>query len=73
MTKGFKYVTGIGVVAMCLVLAYYLQFTDIMFDRVYGTRRTIIVVMLAVYSVFRIIRLVLAYKKDKLNEKNSEF
>jgi len=58
---------------MCLVLAYYLQFTDLMLDRVYGNRRLIVVLMLVIYAIFRVFRIVIAYKKDKLDEKRTDF
>jgi len=73
MGKNLKYITGFGVIAMCLVLAYFLQFKGILYDNVYGTRRTVVILMLIGYSVYRILRLILAYKKDKLNEKRSDF
>lgn len=73
MGKNFKYITGFFVIVMCLVLAYYLQFTALMLDRVYGNRRLIIVLMLVLYAIFRIFRLIIAYKKDKLDEKRTNF
>ncbi len=58
---------------MCLVLAYFIQFTDLKSDTLYGNRRLILVLMLVIYAIFRIFRLVIAYKKDKLDEKRTDF
>ncbi|MCE3295184.1 MAG: hypothetical protein K0R65_898 [Crocinitomicaceae bacterium] len=54
-------------VVMCLVLSYFLIFTELMRDRLYGTNRQILVAILLFYCVFRIFRI---YKliKNKQNE-----
>lgn len=58
---------------MCLVLAYFIQFTDLKADTLYGNRRLILVLMLLIYAIFRVFRIVIAYKKDKLDEKRTDF
>ena len=73
MGKNFKYITGGFVIVMCIFLGAMLQFTEMKSNDVYGSKRTILIVMLYAYPVFRIIRLVLAYRKDRLDEERKNF
>ncbi|MGV3631482.1 MAG: hypothetical protein ACO1O6_09750 [Bacteroidota bacterium] len=55
-------------VVMCLVMAYFLIFTEFALDRVYGTNRQILVAILLVYCAFRIFRI---YKSIKNSQHES--
>ncbi len=61
------------VIVICLGLAYMINFTFLLNDRVYGNRATILTVMLIGYSIFRAVRLYLAIKKEKEDEATDNF
>jgi len=48
----------------CLVFAYFLIFTNVKDDVLYGNKRMILSVIFILYALFRIYR---AYKQFKLN------
>ena len=50
-------------IIICLVLVYYLSATELFSDRLVGTKRTILIVMLSVYAVFRIYKVYRLFKK----------
>jgi FlaA1/EpsC-like NDP-sugar epimerase len=54
-------------VIMCLVFAYFLMFTELMEDRLYGQNRWILTGVLLAYAAFRVFRLyrsIQEYKKQ---------
>jgi hypothetical protein len=56
------------IIAMCLVFAYFMAFTDLKAEDLNGNPRKIFVAIMLVYAGFRGYRLVKAYKKQQ-NEK----
>ncbi|HLP56883.1 MAG TPA: hypothetical protein VK151_17735 [Fluviicola sp.] len=56
------------IIAMCLVFAYFMAFTDLKEDDLNGTPRRIFVAIMLAYAVFRGYRMVKAYRKQQ-NEK----
>ena len=53
-------------VIMCLVMSYYLLFTDMLLDKgLYGFKRHLFVVILLVYASYRSFRLYTEIKKDR--------
>lgn len=50
------------IITMCVVLSAFLLFTDLMSESIYGTKRTVFVVILLGYGIFRSYRL---YKTTK--------
>lgn len=49
----------------CLIFAYFLLFTDLKEDTIYGNKRLILSVTFILYALFRMFR---AYKQFKINE-----
>jgi len=58
------------IITMCVVFSYFLLFTDLMIETLYGTKRTIFVSVLLAYGAFRAYRLVAGLKNQKT--KNQE-
>ncbi len=56
------------IIAMCLVFAYFMAFTDLKEDDLNGTPRRIFVAIMLAYAGFRGYRMVKAYRKQQ-NEK----
>lgn len=56
-------------ILMCLVLAYFLLFTELLADGMSNNKRTILVVILIAYAVFRSFRL---YAMMTSKNKNSD-
>ena len=56
------------IIAMCLVFAYFMAFTDLKEDDLNGTPRRISVAIMLAYAGFRGYRMVKAYRKQQ-NEK----
>jgi hypothetical protein len=55
-------------VVMCLVLSYFLLFTEFAIDRLYGRNRQILVVILLAYCVFRLFRIYKTLKNNSQHE-----
>lgn len=55
------------VVIICLVLVYFLSFTELMIDNLYGNKRIIFIVLLIAYAGFRSFRLYTMYTKKSKN------
>jgi hypothetical protein len=53
-----------AIVIMCIVMACYFAFTDIMSDRLFGTKRTALIIVLCCYALYRIYRLYVTLKKN---------
>jgi len=58
------------IIAICLIMAYFVAFTELWNDKLQGNTRTIFVGMMLLYAVFRSYRLVKAFKEQ--NRKNEE-
>jgi hypothetical protein len=56
------------IVAMCLVMAGFFAFSELMIDHLFGTRRYILIAVLLFYAVFRGIRLYLSFSKRDTDE-----
>ena len=54
-----------AMIVMCLVMCYYMLFTDILIDKLYGTKRTIFVVILLAYAAYRGYRIYDTIKKNR--------
>ncbi len=54
-----------AIVIMCIVMAFYFAFTDIMNDRLFGTKRTALIIVLLCYAIYRIYRLRVTLKKKE--------
>lgn len=54
-----------AIVIMCVVMAGYFTFTDLMKDRLFGTKRTALVIVLLCYAIYRIYRLRVTLKKNE--------
>lgn len=52
-------------IVMCLVLSYFLLFTELLIERIDGRNRQILVGILLLYSVFRIFRIYQTLKNKK--------
>ncbi|ASS50217.1 MAG: hypothetical protein A3D31_11660 [Candidatus Fluviicola riflensis] len=55
------------IIAMCLVFAYFMAFTDLKEDDLNGTPRKVFVAIMLLYAAFRGYRLVKAYRKQNEN------
>jgi hypothetical protein len=53
-----------AIVIMCVVMAFYFALTDIMSDRLFGTKRTALIIVLCCYALYRIYRLYVTLKKN---------
>jgi len=53
------------IILMCLVLTYFLLFTELMADGLTGNRRLILVLILMAYALFRGYRLYKMMKKKE--------
>ncbi|MDR0801332.1 hypothetical protein [Fluviicola sp.] len=54
---------------MCLIFAYYLVFTDLVLQTLYGTKRQIMIAMLLVYAFYRGYRLYLGIRNNRREKK----
>ncbi|MES2589865.1 MAG: hypothetical protein V4622_12875 [Bacteroidota bacterium] len=54
-------------VVMCIVLTYFLVFTELFIDRIDGNKRTILIVILVTYAIFRVIRIYQMFLKIRRN------
>ncbi len=52
-----------AIVIMSFVMASYFAFTDIMIDRLFGTKRSVLIIVLICYALYRIYRLYVTLKK----------
>ncbi len=52
-------------VIMCLVMAFYLSLTDLMIERLYDTKRLILILILFAYAIFRTFRIYKMYNQIK--------
>lgn len=50
-------------IVLCLILLYFLLTTDLFIDRLHGSKRTIMTVVLIAYAGFRLFRLYKLVKK----------
>ncbi|TSJ41671.1 hypothetical protein [Fluviicola chungangensis] len=57
-----------AMVVMCIVMSYYLLFTDLLIDKLYGFKRNLFVGILLMYGAYRVYRIYDSIKKNK-NEK----
>ncbi|MDH4474548.1 MAG: hypothetical protein QE487_18230 [Fluviicola sp.] len=53
------------IIAMCLVFAYFMAFTNLKEDDLYGTPRKVFIAIMLIYAGFRGYRLVKAYRKQQ--------
>jgi hypothetical protein len=69
MFKSISQILSGFIVILCLILAGFFLFSDLMIDRLYGTRRNILSGVLLLYAVFRFFRIKNEWNKEK-NEQN---
>ena len=50
-------------IILCLVLLYFISTTELFSDRLQGGKRTLMIVILTVYSAFRIYKLIKTMKQ----------
>jgi hypothetical protein len=67
MIQNVNTVFTLFIIAVCLVFAYFIAFTDLMADKMQGNSRHIFVGVMLSYAAFRSYRLVKMFK-----EKNNE-
>jgi hypothetical protein len=67
MLKSVSHILSGFIVVLCLVMAGFFLFTDLMIDKLYGTRRNILTGVMLLYAVFRFFRI-----KNALNKENNE-
>lgn len=62
---------GISFVSIitCLIFAYFLLFTDLKEDTLYGTKRIILSIIFIIYALLRVYR---AYKQFKTKDNETE-
>jgi cytochrome c biogenesis protein CcdA len=65
MYKNITHIVAGFMIVMCLVMCYYLAFTDFLVDKLYGTKRQIFIVLLVLYGAYRSYRLVATIKKER--------
>lgn len=60
----------ISIVLVLIVIAgaFAFAFTDFMIDRVYGTKRIVLIVVFLAYSIFRGIRIYQVFKANQNND-----
>jgi hypothetical protein len=54
-----------AMVVMCLIFAYYLLFSDLIIDKLFGFKRNMMVALLLLYGTYRGWRLYSTIQKDK--------
>lgn len=59
---------GMIMVPLLIAGAYVFAFTDLMSDKLFGTRRTFMVVLFLAYAVYRGIRVYQSFKKNQHEE-----
>lgn len=52
-------------VAMCLVISYFLVFTDLLSERLSGTNRQILIAVLIAYALYRSYRIIKLLKTQR--------
>ncbi len=67
MYKNITYIVAGFMIIMCLVMSYYLLFTDLLIRDLYGFKRQIFIAILLLYGTYRGFRLYSEIKKDKRN------
>jgi hypothetical protein len=55
-------------VVMCLVMAYFLLFSDLLIERLYGFKRHLFVALILVYGLYRAFRLYTLIQNNKKEE-----
>jgi len=70
MYKNVTYLFAGFMVVMCLVMSYYLVFTDILIEKLYGFKRHLFVALMLIYGAYRTFRLYSIIQKDR-RDKNS--
>ena len=55
--KNFTLITTGFIVIMCLVMVYFMLFTDLMIETMNGTKRIAFIVVMLIYAAFRSYRL----------------
>jgi hypothetical protein len=63
--KNLTLISSFFMIAMCSIMTYYLLFTDLMADRLYGTERAILTGLMIVYGLYRCYRVVTLLKNEK--------
>jgi hypothetical protein len=58
------------IILMSLVLAYFIQFTDLMGDRMTDNKKIILVIILVSYAIYRSFRLYKMMINNKRNDEN---
>lgn len=68
MVKRITHIFAGFIIVMCLVLAYFMAFTQLMQEEIKGTKRTIFVVILLAYAIYRGFRLKNDIEQSKLED-----
>ncbi|WP_300356254.1 hypothetical protein [Fluviicola sp.] len=65
MYKNITHIVAGFMIIMCLVMTYYLLFTDLFIEKIYGFKRNAFIVLLLGYAAYRAFRLYTTIKKDR--------
>lgn len=71
MRNGFQYISlwfSIIMIALVIAGAIAFTFTDFMSEKVYGSKRVIMIVVFSAYAIYRSIRIYQIFKTEKQDE-----
>ncbi|MCE2711904.1 MAG: hypothetical protein LW688_05120 [Cryomorphaceae bacterium] len=56
-------------ILICVVMAGFFLFTDVMKENLFGTKRVVFIIVLLMYALFRTYRLILVLREQKEDSK----
>jgi len=65
----FNGILSFFMILICVVMAGFFLFTDVMKENLFGTKRVVFIIVLLMYALFRTYRLILVLREQKEDSK----